>query len=100
MLTEAGVILRTYSFASLPIMEGDTVKGVIIESKSGREAILGKVLIDCSGDGDMAAKAGVPYTKGRENDGKMQPATLMFKIAGVPEKKLPVEATEATETAE
>ncbi|MBQ6679185.1 MAG: FAD-dependent oxidoreductase [Lachnospiraceae bacterium] len=88
MLTEAGVILRTYSFASLPIMEGDTVKGVIIESKSGREAILGKVLIDCSGDGDMAAKAGVPYTKGRENDGKMQPATLMFKIAGVHEEEI------------
>lgn len=88
MLQEAGVILRSYSFASDPIVEENSVKGVIIESKSGREAILGKVLIDASGDGDMAVKAGVSFTKGRPEDGKMQPASLMFKIAGVHEDEI------------
>jgi hypothetical protein len=83
MLEEAGVLLQLYTFASDVILEGSSVKGVIVESKSGREAILAKVVIDCTGDGDIAAKAGVPYVKGRETDGKMQPMTLMFKVAGV-----------------
>ncbi|MBQ9718534.1 MAG: FAD-dependent oxidoreductase, partial [Clostridia bacterium] len=42
-----------------------------------------KVFVDGTGDGDVAAFAGVPYYKGRENDGKMQPCTLMFKVGGV-----------------
>ena len=39
--------------------------------------------MDATGDGDVAASAGVPFVKGRETDGKMQPCTLMFKIGGV-----------------
>ena len=83
MLAEAGAGIRLYTFACGVIMEGSTLKGVIVESKSGREAILAKIIIDATGDGDIAAKAGVPYILGREADGKMQPATLMFKVAGV-----------------
>lgn len=83
MLAEAGAGIRLYTFACGVIMEGSTLKGVIVESKSGREAILAKIIIDATGDGDIAAKAGVPYILGRETDGKMQPATLMFKVAGV-----------------
>ena len=45
------------------------------------------MVIDASGDGDIAARAGAPYYKGRENDGKMQPATIMFKVAGVDVKR-------------
>lgn len=83
MLEEAGVILQLYTFASDVIMDNDVIKGVIIESKSGREAILANIVIDATGDGDIAAKASVPYQKGRETDGKMQPMTIMFKVAGV-----------------
>jgi ribulose 1,5-bisphosphate synthetase/thiazole synthase len=83
MLEEAGVILQLYTFASDVIMENDVIKGVIVESKSGREAILADIVIDATGDGDIAAKASVPYCKGRETDGKMQPMTIMFKVAGV-----------------
>jgi hypothetical protein len=54
-----------------------------VESKSGREAIFAKRIIDCSGDGDVAARAGAEFQKGREEDGKMQPVTLMFRIGGV-----------------
>lgn len=88
MLLKENIILRTYTFASRPIMEKNEVKGLIVESKSGREAILCKVLIDCSGDGDIAAQTGAPFYKGREEDGKMQPVTLMFKVAGVKEKEI------------
>jgi hypothetical protein len=83
MLNEAGVRIQLYTFACDVITEGNKVCGVITESKSGREVILAKVIIDGSGDGDIAAKAGVDYFKGRESDGKMQPATIMFKVGGV-----------------
>ncbi len=83
MLLEAGVNLQLYTFASDAIIENECIKGVIIESKSGREAIFAKIVIDASGDGDIAAKTGAPYHIGRESDGKMQPMTIMFKVAGV-----------------
>ena len=83
MLFEAGAQVQLYTFASGAIMEANCITGVIIESKSGREAIQAKVIVDASGDGDIAAKAGAEFVKGRATDGKMQPATLMFKVAGV-----------------
>ena len=83
MLEEANVAIRMYTFVSDAIREGDTLKGVVVESKSGREAIMASVVIDCTGDGDLAAKAGARFIKGRELDGKMQPMTLMFQVAGV-----------------
>lgn len=83
MLHEAGAQLQLYTFASDVIMEGNRITGVITESKSGREVILAKVVVDASGDGDIAAKSGADFIKGRESDGKMQPASLMFKVAGV-----------------
>ena len=58
MLAEAGVILKLYTFVCGVVKEGDTVRGIITESKSGRTAIMGKVVIDATGDGDVAAKAG------------------------------------------
>lgn len=83
MLVEANVTVKLYTLASKPIMKGNQVIGVIIENKSGRNAILGKYVIDCSGDGDIAFKAGVPFVKGRVEDGAMQPMTLMFRVGGV-----------------
>jgi hypothetical protein len=83
MLEEAGVTLRLYTFACRPIMEGNVIRGIVTESKSGRQAILARVVVDASGDGDIAAQAGVPYTLGRESDGRMQPASLMFRVGGV-----------------
>lgn len=88
MLEEAGVHLSLYTFASDVIMEGNQITGVITESKSGRQAVKTSIVIDCSGDGDLAAKAGVEYYKGREYDGKMQPMTIMFKVAGVDVSKV------------
>ena len=83
MVVEAGIILKLYTFACDAIMEGNRIRGVIIESKSGRQAILAKVVIDASGDGDIAARAGAEFQLGREGDSKCQPVTLMFRIGGV-----------------
>lgn len=60
MMEEAGVKVLLHTFVADVIKEGDAIKGLIIESKSGREACLAKVVIDASGDGDVAYKAGVP----------------------------------------
>jgi hypothetical protein len=71
-----------HSPATEPVIDGDRVRGVIVESKSGREAVLARVVIDCTGDGDVAARAGVPFEMGRDRDGLHQPMTLMFEITG------------------
>ena len=83
MLSEAKVDLLLYTFAAEPILEGNQLKGVIFENKSGRQAVFAKIVIDCTGDGDIAARSGAAYIKGRESDGSMQPASIMFKIGGV-----------------
>ena len=87
MLTEAKVRILIYTFASGVVTEKNKVRGVIVENKSGTGFIKAKVVIDASGDGDIAAKAGAEYFKGRETDGKMQTATLMFKVGGVDTEK-------------
>lgn len=87
MLEEAGVKIRLYTFVSHVLKEDNRVTGLVLESKSGPQAVKAKRVIDCTGDGDAAAKAGAPFYKGRETDGRMQPMTLMFKVAGVDKER-------------
>lgn len=83
MLEESGARFLLYTVAAEPIVENGRLGGVIIENKSGRQAVLAKVVIDATGDGDIAARAGAAYVKGRETDGSMQPVSIMFKVGGV-----------------
>lgn len=83
LLVKAGVIPLLHSFVSEVIVENDEVQGVIIEGKSGRQAILAKRIIDCTGDGDVAALAGAPYTK-RES---LSSVTPLFNCRGVNREK-------------
>jgi hypothetical protein len=69
-----------HSFASGVIGGSNQIEGVIFETKSGPLVIKAKVIIDCTGDGDIAAYAGAPYKIGRESDGLVQPMTLMFRV--------------------
>ncbi|QEC41521.1 FAD-dependent oxidoreductase [Pseudobacter ginsenosidimutans] len=87
MLVESKVDVLFYAFCAGVVMEKDELKGVIIESKAGREVILAKTIIDCSGDADVAYRAGVPCEYGNENGG-VQPPTLMFCLGGVDTEKL------------
>ena len=82
MMDEAKVKVMCYTFVSDAIVENGQIKGVIIESKRGREAILAKSVIDCTGDGDVAFRSGVECLKGDQNGG-MQPPTLMYCMRGV-----------------
>jgi hypothetical protein len=76
MVKEAGVDLLLHSWGTVPIMEGNTAKGVIFESKSGRQAILAKVVIDATGDGDMFIGAGAEFDDTQDN--RLPTAWLSF----------------------
>lgn len=87
IVKDCGIDLLLRVFCADVIMDGNKIKGVIIESKRGREAILAKTVIDCTGDGDVAYRAGAPMLYGNEK-GIPQPPTLMFSMRGVDSRKL------------
>lgn len=79
MCVEAGVQILFECLTTAPIMEGNRMKGVIIEGKGGRQAITSKVVVDCTADGDIAAAAGAPFVLG-STEGNMQPVSMYFKM--------------------
>lgn len=82
MLTEAGVKILYHTQLVDTEAEGDKVTRIIVAMKEGLASIRAKAFIDCTGDGDLAAKAGAAYTVGNAQ-GKMQPATMFFTVGGV-----------------
>lgn len=80
-LCTAGVKLLYHCSAVYPIMEKDSICGVYVESKSGREAILAQIVIDCTGDGDIACRAGADFRIGDPETGLCQPGSLLFTAA-------------------
>jgi len=80
---DSGAQLLYYAMVVGVVKDGDRVRGVIIDGKSGRAAILGKVIVDATGDVDVCAAGGAPYVKGREGDGRMMGATLHMHAHGV-----------------
>ncbi len=83
LMREAGVRLLMHTQVVDTLREGDRIRGVVVENKSGRQHIEAGVTIDCSGDGDVAARGGVKWEKGRTADGLVQAPTLVFKLGGV-----------------
>ena len=81
MVLESGVRPLLHAMAVDVIMDGNVLKGIIIESKSGRQAILAKRVIDATGDADIAARAGAPYTKASKEELMM--VTVMFACRGI-----------------
>lgn len=80
MLDEAGVHFLFHSFASDALVKDHVLNGVVFETKSGPLVINARSIIDCTGDGDIAARSGVPFDVGREDDRLVQPMTLMFRM--------------------
>jgi hypothetical protein len=80
MCADAGVKLMLHSFFSMPVMEGDRVTGVIAENKSGRQAVMARVVVDATGDGDVAARAGCEFWQTRHDEAKRMGDGLMYRI--------------------
>jgi hypothetical protein len=86
MLQKAGVKLLLHTFVAGTLKEGNQVQGLIVANKLGRQALLGKVTIDCTGDGDVAYYAGASWEKAPAD--KVMPLTLPFYMGGVDSPKV------------
>jgi hypothetical protein len=83
MVKEAGVELYLHSLGTQPIIENGNVTGVFFESKSGRQAILAKTVIDCTGDGDIFTAAGAESTIEMSGKNRLPNQALCFEFANV-----------------
>jgi hypothetical protein len=83
MLHEAGVDLRLHTFFSRAETDRQKISAAVVEGKGGRTALIAKQFIDATGDADLALSAGVPVEKGRKQDGKVQPMTMMFAVGNI-----------------
>lgn len=81
LVEESGITPMLHRLFVAPIVENDKITGIITKSKAGREAILGKVVIDATGDADIAHRAGAPVTHPPREE--LQAASVMFHVAGV-----------------
>ena len=81
LLEEAGVDYRVGAPVTDAIMARQRVTGVVVSHKGAREAFTADVVVDASGDGDVAYAAGAAYLEGREDDGRHMPVSLVFDIA-------------------
>ncbi len=83
LLLSSGVEILFHAFGAGVVMaDRGTVDALVVETKSGRLAIRGRVFVDCSGDGDLCAWAGAPYEKGK-GPGELLYPTTMFRVNGV-----------------
>jgi len=92
LVQEAGVTPLLHRLCVAPIMDGAAIRGVIVESKAGREAILAKRVIDATGDADIATRAGAPVHKSPKQD--MMAVSVMFSMSGVNKHRF-IEAVKA-----
>jgi hypothetical protein len=83
MLREAGVDLLLHTYVSDVVLDGRGIAGLVVENKSGRTIIPASQVVDCSGDGDVAAMAGAQYLKGSSESGDMQPTTMLFVMSNI-----------------
>ena len=85
MTTQYGVRVIHHTFAVAVQTENSHISAVIVENKGGRAAIIPRIVIDCSGDGDVAAQAGAAFDLGA--DGETQYASMMFRFGNVDVEK-------------
>lgn len=81
-LKDQGVELYFHAFVNETIVEDNKITAVVIQTKKGPLAIKAGVVIDATGDGDVAFGAGVPFEQGRDLDGLCQPGTVGLRFAG------------------
>jgi glycine/D-amino acid oxidase-like deaminating enzyme len=95
LVLEAGVVLMLHTSFVDVCLDGAQrrIEGVVVLTKAGLAYLPAAVVIDCSADGDVAARAGVPFSVGRD-DGKRMPATMFFRIGDVDDARVEAFARE------
>ena len=85
-MQEAGVEVLYNTTFSRTLTEDRRVYGIVAENIGGRFAVLAKMVVDCTGDGNAAASAGCPFALGEDGDYRQcQAMTLMFLVGNIPE---------------
>jgi hypothetical protein len=84
MVRESGAELLLHTFATDALVADGAIKALIVESKSGREAVLGKVIVDATGDADIIHRAGAPTHQGRDFDSLNECFGAFVWIGGAP----------------
>ena len=87
MIQESGAELLLHTGFVDVLKEGDRLSGVIISNKAGISVVKAKIVIDCTGDGDVAARSGETFDLGRK-DGNIQAATMFFRVCNVDVEKM------------
>ena len=89
MCAEAGGQLLLHAEVEQVHVKGERLSAVRVSSVSGIEFLAAECFVDATGDADVAHLCGVPWEKGREKDGRCQPMTLCFRMAGVDKARVP-----------
>ena len=88
LMEQYGIQYRLHSPVTDVIKQDDRITGVVCDGKYGRAEFYGKVFVDCTGDGDVAFRAGARVMLGRESDGMFMPVTMGFVVGNVDEARL------------
>jgi hypothetical protein len=83
MALDAGVRLLLHSWSTAAVVEKNAVKGIVFESKSGRQAVMSKVMIDATGDGDVFASAGADFDASLDKGYRTSEMAMVFRIGGI-----------------
>ncbi len=83
MVSESGLQLLLHTFLVDALVDGQTIQAIRVANKSGLEIIPAKCFVDCTGDADLAARAGGTFTYGREGDAQVQPVSAIFRVGGI-----------------
>jgi hypothetical protein len=81
LCVDAGVDLLFHTWFADAVVEDGVLRGIIVENKSGRQALMAKVVVDASGDGDVAARAGAPFWQTVKDEAPRLNDALMYRIA-------------------
>lgn len=83
MVRQSGLSLLLHTFLVDAITDGRKIQAIRVANKAGLEIVPAKCFVDCTGDGDLAARAGAAFVYGRESDGLAQPVSAIFRVGGV-----------------
>ncbi len=89
MTREAGADLLLGTIAERAWLEDDAVAGALVVNKAGRSLVRARVVVDCTADADLAARAGAPFLQGDAEDGRIQHGSFRWGVEGIERDRMP-----------
>ena len=89
LVTGSGADLLLHALVSDAVVEYGRIAALVLETKAGPRAVLGRVFVDATGDADVVARSGARFELGRPADGRVQAMTLVLQMAGIDPERFP-----------